>query len=144
MPGKIWSLASVLLIVLYTRFVSAASPRALAWSSSTYGPDGPWQAVSIELGSNNQPVDLYPGNAWHSNILATSICSGISAPRCYPQVAGLYESSTSSSVSTFVVINTVEPVDWTAGAMSITGTHAQQFDTANVTLLFKYLISLCK
>ena len=127
------SSASVMLPALFPRLGHTASPRALAWSSKSYGPDGPWQAVTIDLGSDNQVLDLYPGSAWHSNILATSICSNASMPLCYAQTAGTFDSSTSSSLLTFPVPSTVAQIDWTSGAMPLTGAHTVQFDTASIT-----------
>ncbi|KAL4745513.1 aspartic peptidase domain-containing protein [Aspergillus terricola var. indicus] len=34
----------------------AQRPYAMNWSTQSYGPDGPWQAVAIEIGSNKQPI----------------------------------------------------------------------------------------
>jgi hypothetical protein len=75
-------------------------------------------------------LGLYPGNTWHSNILASSICSGVST--CYAQEAGLHDPSASTSVSTYTIINEIETIDWTAGAMPMTGNHSVQFDTATI------------
>ena len=127
------SLTSLVLPALFLRLGNTASPRALAWSSQRYGPDGPWQAVTINLGSDNQVLDLYPGSAWHSNILAASIYSNASMPVCYAQTAGTFDSSTSSSVLTYPVSSTVAQIDWTSGAMALTGIHTVQFDTATIT-----------
>lgn len=127
-------LAALSLIALLAKSVSTTSAvpaRGLIWSPKTYGPDGPWQAVTIDLGSDSQPLDLYPGSTWHSNILATSICL-VTAATCNARAAGLYDSSTSTSVSTYPVPNTVAPIDWTSGAMPMTGIHTVQFDTATV------------
>jgi hypothetical protein len=122
--------SSWLLLGFFARPGWTTLPRQLAWSSKTYGPDGPWHAISIDLGSNSQPLDLYPGNTWHSNILASSICSGVLT--CYAQEAGLYDASASTSVSTYTIINEIETIDWTAGAMPMTGNHSVQFDTATI------------
>jgi hypothetical protein len=123
--------SSWLLFALFSNSaVSSTLPRQLQWSSKTYGPDGPWHAVSIDLGSDKQLLDLYPGNTWHSNILGSSICANVST--CYAQQAGLYDSSTSTSVLTYTTIDQVEQIDWTSGAMPLTGTHSVQFDTATV------------
>lgn len=123
--------SSWLLFALVSNWaVSTTLPRQFQWSSKTYGPDGPWHAVSIDLGSNKQPLDLYPGNTWHSNVLGSSICANVSA--CYAQQAGLYDSSTSTSVLTYTTIDQVEQIDWTSGAMPLTGTHSVQFDTATI------------
>lgn len=125
-------LGKLLLIALLTRLGWTAEPRGLVWSSQAYGPDGPWQAVSIHLGSNNQPLDLYAGNTWHSNILASPICSDTSID-CYAQAAGLYNSLTSTSVSTYELSSTLAQIDWTSGAMPLTSNHTVQFDTATIT-----------
>jgi hypothetical protein len=36
-------------------------PQTIQWSSKSYGPDGPWQAVTIKVGSILTPVGLLPG-----------------------------------------------------------------------------------
>ncbi|CAG8112067.1 unnamed protein product [Penicillium salamii] len=74
----------------------AATPWSVQWSDQTYGPDGPWHAVSVQLGSNKQPVDLYPGSRWVSQILTTSVCSNASTV-CYAKRGGLYNISDSDT-----------------------------------------------
>lgn len=91
---------------------------------------GHGRAVQIALGSNNEPLDLHPGNTWHSNILASSIYSNTGT--CNAREAGVYNPSTSSSLSTFTTVNSIEQIDWTAGALPMTGTHIVQFDTATI------------
>ncbi len=44
----------------------------LVTSQKHYGPDGPWQAVSVWLGSQRTQADLYPGGAYGSPILNPS------------------------------------------------------------------------
>ncbi|KAJ5504409.1 hypothetical protein N7463_007283 [Penicillium fimorum] len=73
------------------------NPLIMKWSHQTYGPDGPWHAVSVELGSNQQPIDLYPGDRWASTILIDTICSGNSSTPCYARRAGLFNISASTS-----------------------------------------------
>ncbi|THC90173.1 hypothetical protein EYZ11_010368 [Aspergillus tanneri] len=68
------------------------------WSSQAYGPDGPWQAVTIDIGSNRQPVALYPGANWATTILADSICSNTTLSNtCYAARAGTYNQSESTT-----------------------------------------------
>ena len=56
--------------------MSAASPALLKTSSTFYGPDGPWQAVTVSLGDPPQPIDLFPGGLQGSHILTSTNCSG--------------------------------------------------------------------
>jgi hypothetical protein len=69
------------------------------WSIQTYGPDGPWQAVEVEIGSNKQPVALYPGAAYYaSTILADSVCANTTlSATCYAAQAGTYNQSKSNT-----------------------------------------------
>jgi peptidoglycan/LPS O-acetylase OafA/YrhL len=53
--------AILLLVSVCPLSISTSGPRALAWSSKTYGPDGPWRAITVEIGSLAENVDLYPG-----------------------------------------------------------------------------------
>ncbi|KAB8296287.1 hypothetical protein EYC80_009060 [Monilinia laxa] len=57
-------------------FLALASSNAISlqWSNTSYGPDGPWQAVSIGLGTPTQKIDLFSGGSWTANILNTSVC----------------------------------------------------------------------
>ncbi|KAH0542534.1 hypothetical protein FGG08_003039 [Glutinoglossum americanum] len=74
-------------------------PVQIPFSKTKYGPDGPWQAVTVNIGSPDQPVDLYPGGAWQSGILSTDICKS-SSSKCPAQAAGLYDSSRSTTADT--------------------------------------------
>jgi hypothetical protein len=85
------------LLLLFITFTigSTPLPQAIQWSSKSYGPDGPWQAVSIKIGSNLQPVDLLPGGSWMSNVFNQSICPNNQV--CGSTEAGLYNPSTSDT-----------------------------------------------
>ncbi|GFF54523.1 hypothetical protein IFM46972_10043 [Aspergillus udagawae] len=48
------------------------NPRTLTWSDKSFGPDGPWQAITLKIGTPPQNVALYPGGAWGSAILLKS------------------------------------------------------------------------
>jgi hypothetical protein len=100
---------------------SAANTFEMAWSDGTYGPDGPWQAVSVRIGSNNALVNLYPGGTWGSHILSPSICNNSTLSSiCYAQVAGLYD-PTLSSTSAFGDVDVFASVDFTNGALQLQG-----------------------
>ncbi|KAJ5383483.1 hypothetical protein N7517_001394 [Penicillium concentricum] len=77
-------------------------PWTMPWSDQSYGPDGPWHAVSVNLGSNKQPIDLYPSDRWASVILIDTVCSDDSTP-CYARRAGLLDIDASTSA---VILNT--------------------------------------
>ncbi|KAK0508201.1 hypothetical protein JMJ35_009285 [Cladonia borealis] len=46
--------------------VLGSSPLPMQWSNKSYGPDGPWQAVTIHIGQNpaghvHSQLDAHPG-----------------------------------------------------------------------------------
>ena len=77
---------SVLLLLDYPvpGLAQSAAPRPLQVKASTqlYGPDGLWQAVSVEFGNPGQPLDLYPGGVWQSTILTNQICQDHADKTC--------------------------------------------------------------
>ncbi|KAJ5372285.1 hypothetical protein N7517_004291 [Penicillium concentricum] len=83
--------------------VLGSGPRQMTWSDQKFGPDGPWQAVTVSIGSNySEPVmpssvvALYPGGSWESKILLPSICDNKSLSSvCYGNRAGLFDSDIS-------------------------------------------------
>ncbi|CCD46785.1 similar to aspartic-type endopeptidase [Botrytis cinerea T4] len=98
-----------LILALFIPLASAGSNAiSLQWSNRTYGPDGPWQAVSVGIGTPTQAIDLIPGGSWTANILSTSICSNSSG--CPSLNAGLFDIHASTSYTqinnTGVIANT--------------------------------------
>ncbi|KAI2674011.1 hypothetical protein DTO013E5_6199 [Penicillium roqueforti] len=83
--------------------VLCSGPREMTWSDKKFGPDGPWQAVTVSIGSNyselvvpSSVVALYPGGSWESKILLPSICDNKSLSSvCYGDKAGLFDSDVS-------------------------------------------------
>ncbi|KAI0126159.1 aspartic peptidase domain-containing protein [Xylariales sp. AK1849] len=73
----------------------AASPIGATWSSSTYGPDGPWPAVEVIVG-NEQKIAMYPGREFASFLLTSDYCSYNSSLPCYASQAGLYNEAQST------------------------------------------------
>ncbi|KAI2696427.1 hypothetical protein CBS147332_8994 [Penicillium roqueforti] len=86
-------------------------PWTMLWSDQTYGPDGPWHAVSVELGSKNQPIDLYPGDRWASTILLDTVCSDNSTA-CYARRAGLFDINASTSAVTLSTPTDPSQIAW--------------------------------
>lgn len=93
-----WLLMSSLLALVTGD--EAPLPRGLTWSSKTYGPDGPWQAVAVSIGTPAQQIDLYPGGTWSSLILGSSNCDNSTiSPVCYGKESGLFNADESYSVN---------------------------------------------
>lgn len=86
-------------LLLVLPIIEAASPfSTFKWSDRTYGPDGPWYAVTVELGSKRQPIDLYPGDRWASTILLDNACDNKTiSDVCYAERAGMFNSNRSTS-----------------------------------------------
>lgn len=90
-------------------------PFRFDWSTTTYGPDGPWYAVPVKLGSDSQAVDLYPGATYGSTILSSNLCTNTSlGSTCYAEKAGTYTQYTSDS-STNGSNDVWEPFLWGSG-----------------------------
>ena len=92
-------------IALFSAFSDATTPLVVPWNkTNSYGPDGPWSVVTVQVGSSSdtagtQPlstVDLHPGGIWQSMILRRSFCndngtiSADSSSECLAKKAGLY------------------------------------------------------
>ena len=84
---------------------SDATPPVVPWNTTqSYGPDGPWSVVTVQIGNSDtqgtQPlstVDLYPGGIWESMILRDSFCNdnrnvaSNHSQQCLAEKAGLYK-----------------------------------------------------
>ena len=79
-------------LLLYQTFLSNAQdiplPIQVPPSNVHYGPDGPWQAVSVAFGSPAQQLDLYPGSTFETILLSTDVCKEFKQP-C--GAGGLYD-----------------------------------------------------
>ncbi|ESZ94159.1 hypothetical protein SBOR_5437 [Sclerotinia borealis F-4128] len=138
MAAPICSKSRVISLMMTSLFISLALAEtnaiSLQWSNTSYGLDGPWQAVSISIGTPSQNIDLLPGGSWSSNILSTSVCSNFSD--CPSLNAGLFNSLSSSSYtqinSTGIISNTTFASQ--AGALPIlSGTANIGLDTLIVS-----------
>lgn len=84
-------LFTIVIVSFYIQFTMAQTPYAMSWSSDTYGPDGPWNAISVDIGTEKQSIALYPGGNWESTILLPTICTNTSiSSNCYAKTAGVY------------------------------------------------------
>lgn len=92
-----WAVA--LLLGLYIDGSLARDPWSMTWSSEKFGPDGPWQAVSVSIGGNDTKIALYPGGSWASTILLSTLCKNTTdiSSICYGDQAGLFDTADSST-----------------------------------------------
>lgn len=97
MRPLIW-LHVVVLQSLAVQFTASSSPREVIWSSRTYGPDGPWHAITVEFGTPGQSIDAYPAGTWESLLFSNEVCTEPKpGPTCYAEDAGVYTPSDSES-----------------------------------------------
>ena len=89
-------------------------PVRVSPSSKTYGPDGPWQAVTVFLGNPQQQVDLYPGGIFESTVFTNSVCNNVTAQPCAS--GGTYNPTMSSTLDRHSIKIQFD-ADWTSGAM---------------------------
>lgn len=123
MPSRSFLLAVWVLSLLYRGIAQAHIPMHVTTSSQHYGPDGPWQAVSISFGDPGQDLDLYPGSAYESIILTDSVCTAVSLQPCGS--GGLFSPNRSSTLDDTSIQNSERnkgtDIDWTMGALRISG-----------------------
>lgn len=104
---------------LYLSFAfrtSEPTPKQLVTSDKHYGPDGPWQAVTVWLGTQQTQVDLYPGGSYSSLILSNTICDGAKAYPCGS--GGLYNPSGSGLFdNTSIQLLHDNDFQWVLGAL---------------------------
>ncbi|KAF4453278.1 hypothetical protein F53441_4008 [Fusarium austroafricanum] len=70
---------------------AAIVPLEVKWSDDTYGPDGPWRAVNVKMGSSDNTIALYPGGTWESWLISDDYCE---RGTCYASKAGTYNKRT--------------------------------------------------
>lgn len=80
-----------------TTLTAATAPAVVQWNTThSYGPDGPWQVVTVRLGNADDggavtTIDLLPGGIWESMINTPLMCNGSLANACPAAKAGLYD-----------------------------------------------------
>lgn len=114
-------LTSLLLLdhTLLSLAQGGSEPLQVTASSHLYGPDGPWQAVSVQLGNPPQTLDLYPGGVFQSSVFTNQLCQDVTANPCGS--GGLYDPDLSSTIDntsiSYVGVATSPSGSWTDGAM---------------------------
>ncbi|TVY86395.1 hypothetical protein LAWI1_G008903, partial [Lachnellula willkommii] len=124
--------AGVLPFCSLVSIVFAVAPQAIPFSSNSYGPDGPWQAITIGVGTPSQSLDLLPGGSWSSDVLAPSVC--VDAAVCtIAKLAGFYNASASSTNVQIGQTGNIRNSSFEStvgGLPSLTGSADWMFETA--------------
>ncbi|KAF4948018.1 hypothetical protein FGADI_10013 [Fusarium gaditjirri] len=76
------------LFFLFPITYAIRTPREVEWSDESYGPDGPWNAVKVQIGSKDQPIALFPGATWETWVISDDYCDG---DTCFASKAGTYK-----------------------------------------------------
>ncbi|KAK3395136.1 aspartic peptidase domain-containing protein [Podospora didyma] len=79
-----------LVSLLLSPVAAVIYPRPQAWSTKTFGPDGPWNAVEVAIDSQAK-IALFPGRMWHTVVLTTDYCA-LNAPVAHCE-AGTYNAA---------------------------------------------------
>jgi hypothetical protein len=96
----------------------------MAWSTQTFGPDGPWHAVEVNVGTPSVPIALYPGCDFWTHLYSSNVCNNASLGEiCYAKAAGVYDAEHSSTSGLGAVSNgaSSEGVDPSGGALQLQG-----------------------
>ncbi|KAJ2981549.1 hypothetical protein NUW58_g6661 [Xylaria curta] len=91
-PSSLSLLSSLFCQLVVVSSVAAVDPVPFAakWSDLTFGPDGPWPAVEVTLGSD-QKIALYPGREFQTFLLTSDYCNNNTT--CPATKARLYNKS---------------------------------------------------
>ena len=134
----IGSRALVCLLALAAEVASqqpSSRPIPVTWNTEkTFGPDGPWQAVQVSLGTEdgNTQLSLYPGGSFDSDILTPKFCSGDSD--CPASAGGLYDPSKSPSADFNSIGAQGSVTSWASDhPMNISGEGVFTLDTMTVS-----------
>jgi hypothetical protein len=84
-----WIILPFLTLILIV--TAERAPREVKWSDDTYGPDGPWRAVDVQMGYNDKSIALYPGGTWETWLIGDDYCE---RGTCYASKAGTYDKRT--------------------------------------------------
>lgn len=130
-------LPSSVFILIFILCVQAAVPQTAQWSTRSYGPDGPWQAITVSIGTPAQNIDLLPGGSWMTNVLASSVCANGAACNVAKE-AGFYTASSSSTTFSIGQTGDIDKAQFNGvvGAIpSLTGNANWTFDTISIPML---------
>ena len=112
----------------------SSRPIPVTWNTKqTFGPDGPWQAVQVTVGTGegSTPVSLYPGGSFDSDILTPKFCN--ESTSCAAAAGGLYDPSKSPTADFNSIGAQGSISSWGADkAMNLSGSGVFTLDTMTV------------
>ncbi|KAJ6442796.1 eukaryotic aspartyl protease [Purpureocillium lavendulum] len=73
-PGCMTDLL-IIFIVAASIVLADPSPKAAIWHGAPIGPDGPWNAVEVKIGSPGSTVALFPGRKFQSYVITSDYCA---------------------------------------------------------------------
>lgn len=129
---------------------SDATPLVIPWNTThSYGPDGPWPVITVQVGSNDaagtQPestVDLHPGGVWESMILREYFCNsngtnfGDGTSQCLAEKAGLYQCDASKTAQHNITDEVGLVWQWSSNVVdNVGGEAANVLDTMMIPTL---------
>ena len=113
----------------------SSRPIPVTWNTQrTFGPDGPWQAVQVSVGTGggSTQLSLYPGGSFNSDILTPKFCDDSS--NCAADAAGLYDPSKSPTADFDSIGVPGSITSWAADhPMNLTGEAVFTLDTMTVS-----------
>lgn len=127
-----------------------ANPLVIPWNTThSYGPDGPWPVVTVQVGSTDtagtqreSTVDLHPGGGFESMILRGDFCNsngttfGDDSSPCLAEKAGLYLCDASRTVQQNVTDAVGLVWQWGSNSVdSVRGSAVNVLDTMTVPAL---------
>ncbi|KAH7317133.1 aspartic peptidase domain-containing protein [Stachybotrys elegans] len=74
MPSK-YPFRSALVLSAASLTLADHEPQAIRWATTPVGPDGPWNAVEVRVGSGEQRMALVPGGDWQTSVVTSDYCS---------------------------------------------------------------------
>ena len=107
--------------------VLAGDPISIPWNrKESFGPDGPWQAVQLQVGASN--LSLYPGGNFASCVFNTDLCKD-GASNCTVAQAGLYDASASPTKDDWSTLSWGTVGEWGSDLqMNLTSSGSLLFD----------------
>ena len=115
---------------------AATTPYNIAWNTThSHGPDGPWNVVTVGVGTNgnNEPlsyIDLYAGGIWESMINTQAFCGGRGSTSCPATSTGLYDYE--KSATAFLDVSNAVGLIWqwsSQDALNMSGVAKDTVDT---------------
>lgn len=146
-----WRIASTMFFQLFLALLlapihshaqstSPTTPYGMPWNSTTtFGSDGPWHAVTLTIGTGNggggNQVNLYPGGFFQSIVLSDAMCatSNNGPGTCLAAQAGLYDPLDSPTARQNFTAQAGSLGQWGSDtALNLTGQASDVYDTVTV------------